>query len=233
MKKRKLAIFDIDGTIFRSSLVIEMFEELIDGGLFPTKARKEVEQSYVAWLNRQGDYDTYVWKIVGLYVKHIKNCREKDVVKITKKVVKDQKNKVYRFTRDLIKDLKKKNYYLVAISASPDHIVEEFAKAFEFDIWFGSPFEIKNGKYTGVATSIYPRKKEIVNEIINSRNVELKGSVAVGDTESDLPILEVVQNPIAFNPNLELAKLAKRKKWRIVAERKDVIYDVRDFKILT
>ena len=44
MKPRaiKLAIFDIDGTIFRSSLVIELSHALVDAKIFPLSAKKEI-----------------------------------------------------------------------------------------------------------------------------------------------------------------------------------------------
>ena len=32
---RKVAVFDVDGTIFRSSLLIQLVERLIADGLFP------------------------------------------------------------------------------------------------------------------------------------------------------------------------------------------------------
>lgn len=33
-RKRKVAVFDIDGTIFRSSLLIELVEVMVQHGLF-------------------------------------------------------------------------------------------------------------------------------------------------------------------------------------------------------
>ncbi len=99
--KRKLAIFDIDGTIFRSSLVIEMFEELVRVGLFPKVAKKEVENTFIAWINRKGSYNDYIWNVVELYIKYIKGCSEKDVDLVTEIVIKNEKDKVYRFSRDL------------------------------------------------------------------------------------------------------------------------------------
>lgn len=35
MKKRDLAVFDIDGTLFRSSLMVELVYRMIFSGLFP------------------------------------------------------------------------------------------------------------------------------------------------------------------------------------------------------
>lgn len=59
MKKlaRKVAIFDVDGTIFRSSLLIELVETMIDEGIFPKKARQDYKKEHTDWLNREGDYE--------------------------------------------------------------------------------------------------------------------------------------------------------------------------------
>ena len=54
----------------------------------------------------------------------------------------------------------------------------------------------------------------------------LKGSVGVGDSESDVPFLELVAKPICFNPSSKLYRHAKRNTWNVVVERKDVIYDL-------
>jgi phosphoserine phosphatase len=51
----------------------------------------------------------------------------------------------------------------------------------------------------------------------------------VGDTESDISILSAVGKPIAFNPNDKLAQHAKKKRWDIVVERKNVIYQLEKF----
>ncbi|MFH1671614.1 MAG: HAD-IB family hydrolase, partial [Candidatus Portnoybacteria bacterium] len=52
----------------------------------------------------------------------------------------------------------------------------------------------------------------------------LTDSVGVGDSESDIAFLELVKKPICFNPNSRLYHHAKSAKWKIVVERKDVIY---------
>ena len=61
----------------------------------------------------------------------------------------------------------------------------------------------------------------------------MKQSIAIGDAWGDIPLLEIVGNPIAFNPSMDLAKVAKQKGWRVVVERKDVIYEISNFSFLT
>ena len=132
-KPKKVAIFDIDGTIFRSSLVIELLEELIDRGLFPLSAREVYRGLREKWLDRKGDYESYVEAVVIAYMHHIKGLFYGDLVEAAEHVILKQKNRVYRYTRDLLKELKKDGYYLLAISQSPKTILDLFCKEMGFD----------------------------------------------------------------------------------------------------
>lgn len=186
----------------------------------------------MAWLNRKGTYEAYINKVVKIYVKHIGGKSFAKVNAIARKIIAFQKDRTYRYTRDLIKKLKKENYLLVAISGSPSYIVEGYARAIGFNEFFGTELEIIGGKFTGKVKNLDSafKKAKLVLEIKKQYpNISLKESVAVGDTEGDIEMLELVGKPVAFNPNLELAKHAKRKNWKVLVERKDVIYKVRDF----
>jgi phosphoserine phosphatase len=67
-------------------------------------------------------------------------------------------------------------------------------------------------------------KAKILKRAVEKENLTLNGSIGVGDTESDIRFLKLVDNPICFNPNKKLFNYAKKKKWSIVVERKNVIY---------
>ncbi|MBI3273918.1 MAG: HAD family phosphatase [Candidatus Colwellbacteria bacterium] len=232
-KSLKLAIFDIDGTIFRSSLVVELVNGLVNEGVFPQEAKKEMEADYLAWLDRKGGYEKYIDQVVKIYVVYIRGCRKTDVDRVVAKVIDWQKDRVYRFTRDLIKKLKGDGYYLIAISGSPEFIVSKFAEYAGFNVFFGSVLEIKEGVFTGnvISKDAWRDKEKVLAKFIEEEhiNADLGHSIAVGDTDGDIPLLEMVGRPIAFNPNRKLAQYAKKKGWKIVVERKDVIYEIKDF----
>src|SRR3989344_2935157 len=61
-QSRRVAVFDIDGTIFRSSLLLELVERLIENGIFPKEARAQFATERDEWLDRKGDYETYIGK---------------------------------------------------------------------------------------------------------------------------------------------------------------------------
>lgn len=227
MIKRKLAVFDVDGTIFRSSLTRQLFSQLVKDKIFPQSARRAVWPKFQDWLNRQGTYDDYLNELVQVFIKHIKGKRQTDVRRAARQVVATEKSRVYKFTRDLIAELKKKNYFLVAISGSPYEIVRCYNRFLKFDKSYGWVLDVdKAGRYTGKMkyTYSFSDKKFLVEHAMKKYGLTLDGSVAVGDTESDVSMLKVVDHPIAFNPSSGLYKIANKNKWEIVVERKDVIY---------
>ena len=71
-KKQKLAIFDVDGTIFRSSLLIQVVNKLIEVEAFPKEARQIFAREEERWLDREGDYQEYIDAVVHTFLKHLK-----------------------------------------------------------------------------------------------------------------------------------------------------------------
>jgi HAD superfamily hydrolase (TIGR01490 family) len=221
---KKIAIFDIDGTIFRSSLVIELTEALIQVGIFPRRVEKFYEKAYRNWLDRKDGYEKYIKAVVRAFGKYIQGKSVKRVDEIAKRVVEFHKNRVYRYTRDLVRELRKKNYYVIAISHSPEKAVRGFSKNFGFSEVFGTVYTSEGGKFDGGQTRVSKNKDGILKFVLKNKKLSLRGSVGVGDTEGDTPFLKMVENPICFNPNAKLYKAAKRNRWKVVVERKDVIY---------
>ncbi len=224
---QRLAIFDIDGTIFRSSLVIEMTEALIQDGLFPAKAEAMYHAAYRDWLDRKGTYDAYIRRVVDAFDAHIDGVDRAHFLRIARKVVKFHQNRVYRYTRDLVHELRRKKYYIIAISHSPKELVDAFVKTLGFDRSYGTVYKVDGrGKLKNeiMYLDLARDKAKLLKRIVEEHGLSLKGSVGVGDSESDIPFLKLVDNPICFNPNSVLYAHAKRAGWRVVVERKDVIY---------
>lgn len=229
MDTRPVAVFDIDGTIFRASLFLELVERLIEKGIFPPEVRKEYQDEHELWLNRRGDYEVYVEKVIGTFLKHIKGVSYDAVERTADEIISEKKDRVYRYTRDLVKDLKKEGYYLLAISHSPRFIVDAFGFELGFDKIYGFFYETgPSGAFTGEVEHIdlIRNKAAVLQRAVRKEGLSLEHSIGVGDTESDIPMLEMVENAIAFNPNQKLYDHAKKRKWKVIVERKDVIYEL-------
>lgn len=224
---QKVAFFDIDGTVFRSSLLIELVERLVAEKVFPAETAENYTREWQAWLNREGSYDDYISAVIKTYVTNIKGVHYGDVADIGRLVVTANSKRVYRYTRDLIRELKNKNYYTIAISQSPKAILDEFCSAYGFDKVYGRIYEIgPTDRFTGVVIDehLIQNKANIVQRVFERHDFDRSETYAVGDTDGDIGMLDLVDNPICFNPNQDLYNHATRMGWPVVVERKDVIY---------
>lgn len=224
---QKAAFFDIDGTVFRSSLLIELVEGCIREGIFSSDARKGYEREFIDWKNREGSYEEYIYAVIHAFMEHIRGVRYADFADIGRNVVAEQGKYMYRYTRDLIADLLGKDYYLVAISQSPKSVLDEFCARLGFHKVYGRIYELgPQDRFTGVVIDeeLISNKALIVKRVLDKEGLSQEGSIGVGDTEGDIPLLESVEMPICFNPNMALYTYAGEKKWPVVVERKDVVY---------
>ena len=225
--QRKVAVFDIDGTIFRSSLLIKLVEELVRRGDFPESARTLYKGYEEAWIERQGSYEDYIMKVVESFTSHMKGLPYTALHEAAKTVNAKDKNIRYLYTSKLIRDLKKQGYFLLAVSQSPWAVLHDFCAMLGFDKVYGRFYELDSEeRFTGnvVSEELISDKSAIVRRAAEKHGLTLEGSYAVGDTEGDIPMLSIVENPICFNPNAKLAKVARKNGWTIVIERKDVLY---------
>ena len=228
-QRRRVAIFDVYGTIFRSSLLIQVVNRLIEKEVFPPSTRRVYEREYERWLNREGDYDEYINAVVKGFVKHLKGVHYSALADAAEEVVDEQSKRVYRYTRDLLKDLKKRGYFLLAVSHSPKTVLDKFCPRLGFDKTYGMLYELGPQEcFTGniIEEHLILNKASIVRRAVEKENLTLQHSIGVGDTETDIPFLEMVAKPICFNPNSKLYRYAKRMKWNVVVERKDVVYEL-------
>ena len=229
IRKQKVAIFDVDGTIFRSSLLIQLVNKLVQKEVFPKNVEKVYEREYQKWLNREGDYEAYIKAIIRAFREHIKGIHYGNLADAAEEMVEEQGKRTYRYTRDLLKVLKSRGYFLLAVSHSPKTVLDKFCPRLGFNKSYGVVYEIgPQDLFTGEIADehLIMNKANIIRRSVEKDDLTLQHSVGVGDTEADISFLEMVSRPICFNPNAKLYRFAKRLKWNVVVERKDVIYEL-------
>ena len=225
-----VAFFDIDGTLFRSSLLIAIVDQLVAEGVFPVSVPDVYRPAFTAWQNREGTYDEYIQAVIEAYLNAIKGVHYGQLADVGRRVVSVQSRRVYRYTRDLIRQLKQDGYFLVAISQSPKTVLDPFCAEYGFDKVYGRLYEIgPQDRFTGVVTDehLIANKANIVRRVYDRHAVDPNQSIAVGDTDGDISLLEAVVRPICFNPNQKLYSYAHRNDWKVVVERKDVVYHIK------
>ncbi len=240
--KNIAAFFDIDGTIFRNSLMIEHFKklvnfEVIDPEIWYTKIKKV----YVEWEKRYGDFEQYLETLAGVYLEELKGVNKSYIEFIADHVINVNGDMVYKYSRNQIEWHKKQGHKVFFISGSPDFLVSKMAEKYGATEFRGTLYKVdENNKFTGEIVRMWDSesKKRVIRELIQKYDVDLEHSFAYGDTTGDLSMLRMVGNPIAINPNRLLFESIRADKElseraTIIIERKDIIYKLKpDIEIL-
>lgn len=226
--KKPYAVFDIDGTIVRTSLLQQFIKVLVNRGKIDIGPAQEIETMLHDFRQRITDdnFGDYMKRAVDIMFESLPHGMTiKEYEELIDVVVKTSLTHTYVYTRQLIQTLKRNNYFLIAISGSERRLVSTFAKAMGFDVWVGQVEYLDDGtNLTGQVRPLGQPKEKILQTIIDKFNLENTESLAVGDTSSDTAILDMVEDPIVFNPNQALFVTAREKGWMIVLERKDMVY---------
>lgn len=229
-KSQKFAAFDLDGTLFRSNLSLTLMKSLADRGTISKSVYDELDPFYLSWKNREHPtaYQHYDSNHIKLFTKYIKGVPLTEVNRVVADVVEQIFKRTYVFTRSLAQQLREDGYTLIAITASPHEIAAPFAAKYNFDIVCADTITCdKDGNCLHTETAVAGNKKAILQHAMAKHGLSLEHSVAIGDTTGDIGMLELVENPIAFNPSKELFEVAKTNGWKVVIERKDTIYELK------
>ncbi len=232
---KSAAFFDIDGTLFRDSLMIEHFKklikyEVIDQALWHTN----VKYTYENWKKRRGNYDDYMLQLADIYVDAIRGMEKQKMEFIINQVIELKGDTVYMYTRDRIEWHKAQGHLVFFVSGSPDYLVHKMAEKYGITGSIGSKYLLdKYNRYTGEVIKMWDAesKEKALTIIKEKHNINLNESYAYGDTNGDLSMFRAVKNPIAINPTRELFESIQKdeglnKKVQIVVERKDIIYNL-------
>lgn len=227
--KRPFAVFDIDGTIIRWQLYHALADELARSGHLDPKEFQKVRRARMLWKKRthETSFEKYEQTLVALIDKAITGIPVETLEAACHSVMDEYKDQVYTYTRDLIRDLQSKNYLLFAISASQSQVVGLIAGYYGFDDFGGSQYEVKDGYFTGHKELLVSESKpEFLKQLVKRHKAGWQGSYAVGDSDGDIPMLEAVEQPIAFNPTKKLFQYASKQGWKIILERKNMVYQL-------
>jgi len=118
---------------------------------------------------------------------------------------------------EVLRELEKKRLagvQIVVVSGAYQPIVEAFARKIKAKA-IGTQLRYEGGKLEGINLPVnsYQRKAEKVRATYpNARIV-----TAYGDTLSDLPMLEMSEQPVAVYPDKKLLRVANERGWRVIS----------------
>jgi HAD superfamily hydrolase (TIGR01490 family) len=218
------AFFDLDKTIIARSSPLALGRSFVRAGMI---GRGFLLKSLYAQL---------VFQLMGADEQKMERMRE-EAAKLTsgwevekvKEVVTEVLEDVitpliYAEALELIEDHRKAGRAICIVSSSPEEIVEPFARMLGVDLFIATRPTVVDGKYTGELDfyAYGPGKPEAMIELAQELDIDMSGSYAYSDSETDIPMLESVGNPVAVNPDKGLRSIALERGWKVETFRNPV-----------
>ncbi len=104
-------------------------------------------------------------------------------------------------------------------TAASQEMADLMALVLTFDGAVGSVSEVVDGHYTGREGGPFTYregKAQAIRELSEREGIDLSESFAYTDSESDLPMLELVGHPVAVNPDADLGRIAVERGWEVL-----------------
>jgi HAD superfamily hydrolase (TIGR01490 family) len=111
---------------------------------------------------------------------------------------------------------------LVIVTATNRFITEPIAAALGIPHLLACEGEIVDGRYTGEPSGIPSfgaGKVTRVRQWLSGRDVGMAGAFFYSDSHNDLPLLELVDNPVAVDPDDTLRQIAVERGWPVISLR--------------
>jgi HAD-superfamily subfamily IB hydrolase, TIGR01490 len=111
---------------------------------------------------------------------------------------------------------------LLVVTATNRFVTEPIVKLYGIDNLLATTPEFKNGQYTGkfIDTPCFQEGKvTLLKDWLNSSHETLAGSCFYSDSHNDLPLLRLVDKPIAVDPDEKLLQAAQEAGWPIISLR--------------
>ena len=212
-----LAIFDLDNTLIGGDSDYLWGEFLCDQGIISDRDSFQKMNDYFYQQYEIGKLDIYAWaefsfKVLTEYSLDELNKLRQDFIDTKIKPIFLEK------AQDCIDTHKKNGDPVLVITASNTFITKPIVEIYGIEHLLATEPEFKSGRFTGKVSGIPCYQSGKIDNLmpwLEQHNASLNGSYFYSDSHNDLPLLELVDNPIAVNSDKVLTSVAEEKGWQV------------------
>lgn len=209
--------FDVDHTITRTSSARHFAIQGVKNGIFPLKSLFYIPVYYLYYR-----YDKITEKSFEKLYPVLQGIQKKSLDEVAMLCFeKKLKNTIYSEVINLIAKLKASGRKVVFATSSLDIIVRPIAQHLEVKDIIATSLEfsgsdlICTGNFTSPPIFKLEKKRRVI-EYASEQGFTLDECSFYSDSIHDLPLLEVVGQPITVNPDPRLRKIAVRRGWPVM-----------------
>jgi HAD superfamily hydrolase (TIGR01490 family) len=215
---RGAAFFDLDRTLMAGSSAYEFARAAYRNGLL---SRRQLAAG--AWANVQfrlrGSTDAATDELRARIAASIAGVRVRDLQRLGPAVLAGVLPRIYPQMLQVAWEHQDAGRRVYICTAAAHELAVVLALVLGFDGGIGARSEVRDGVYTGEPHGpfTYREGKAIaMRELAEREGIDLAASWAYSDSESDLPMLRAVGNPVAVNPDATLTQIAREEGWEVL-----------------
>lgn len=212
------AFFDLDRTLIAGASLFAFARAARDAGLIRTGDLVGDALRAVRF-GLGGETDDTTAGVRERILAGVGGKTQADLVALNETVLPELLAKIRPEARAVLEQHKAAGRQTFIASASPIEIVEPLAAALGMTGGIGTRGEVVDGIYTGRLDGPFCHgagKAEAIASLAAERGIDLDDSFAYSDSANDIPMLELVGNAVAVNPDTQLAKVARERGWPVV-----------------
>ncbi len=212
---RGAAFFDLDRTLMAGSSAFEFARASYRQGIL---TRRQLAAG--AWANVRfrlsGSTDAGTDAVREQIFTLMRDVPVRDILRLGPEVLAGVLPRVYPQMLRVAYEHQDAGRPVYIVTAAAHELAEVLARVLTFDGGLGARSEIRDGVYTGRPDGPFTYregKAQAIRELAEREGFALSACWAYSDSESDLPMLRAVGNPVAVNPDAELARVARAEGW--------------------
>lgn len=215
-----LAIFDLDNTLLGGDSDYLWAEFLVENKLVDGKDYQQANQHF---------YDQYlagtmnIFEFLAFQLKPLADNSIADLNRWRTQFLAEKIDPIILpAAQKLIAHHRHRGDTLMIITATNSFITGPIAQKLGIPHLIATEAEMVNGLYTGNVAGIpsYQHGKvERLQDWLNTQNQTLAGSYFYSDSHNDLPLLNMVEHPVAVDSDPKLSAVAKQQGWAKISLR--------------
>ena len=211
------AFFDLDKTIIATSSAFAFGKEFMHNGMISRSEALEMYWTKMSYMlvgqsseKMDSTRDAMAELVTGWSVEDVQRITEETMRTVVTPAI-------YAEARELIEWHKGQGHDVIIISASASILVEPIARELGVDTVVATEMAVEDGRLTGEITRYLKgeAKADAVRAFAAEHGYDLEESYAYSDSATDIPMLQLVGNPVAVNPDRALKKHAASNGWDV------------------
>ena len=212
-----LAIFDLDNTLIGGDSDFLWGEFIGEEGIVDANAYREKNEYFYQQYDL-GTLDIYAWlefclePLTRYSMTELQELHHRFMIQKIEPILLDK-------AQNCINRHKERGDTVLVITASTSFVTAPIVKKYGINHLLATEPEIKAGRYTGGVSGMPCFQSGKIDKLMPwlQKNEEtLTGSTFYSDSHNDLPLLELVDNPVAVNADKILTQIAEKKGWEIL-----------------